>query len=305
MIDVSVVLVNYRKADLTDACIDSIMQHTADVRYEIIVVDNASGDGSAEHLRARFPSVSIIESPENVGFGSGNNLGADQATGKYLFFLNNDTIVHNNAIKMLYDFYEQSMDPHLGVVGCFLLNPDGTPGHSVGDFPNVWIEPVATAFRRLLGLQKENQIPADKSVVHVDFVSGADMFFDRAIYDRHGGFDPAFFMFYEETELQHRYSSHGYRNYAIRGPEITHLEGRSFDSGNRAGLNFKRIQVYRSHLIYCQRTMQSTEFSAYRVWYLLKAIAAFLFSLIRGKYSWHQSVRFIAAAFGHIGEAKP
>ena len=96
--DVSVIIVNYKTCSLVEACIESILKNTFGIEYEIIVIDNASKDGSIEYLKPKFPDVIFIQSESNLGFGGANNLGLEIAKGEYYFFLNSDTIVLENIL---------------------------------------------------------------------------------------------------------------------------------------------------------------------------------------------------------------
>lgn len=107
--DVSVIIVNYNTLGLTSDCIESIIAQTSTVEYEIILVDNASTDGSKE-VFAQDKRIKYIYSDQNLGFGRANNLGIREAKGRYLFFLNSDTILLNNAVKLFFDFCEKNPD---------------------------------------------------------------------------------------------------------------------------------------------------------------------------------------------------
>jgi len=103
--DVSIIIVNYKTFAYTKDAIASVFEKTEDVAYEVIVVDNNSPDGSGKEIQEYFnDKITFIQSPENLGFGRANNLGAKCSNGKYLFFLNPDTILLNNAPKILFDF---------------------------------------------------------------------------------------------------------------------------------------------------------------------------------------------------------
>ena len=104
--DISIIIVNYNTLHVLRPCLDSIIEQTIGIDYEIIVVDNGSTDGSIEELSSNS-RVTFIPTGENLGFGRANNKGLEQAKGEYIFFLNSDTLLKNNAIKMLYDFAEQ------------------------------------------------------------------------------------------------------------------------------------------------------------------------------------------------------
>ena len=106
-------------------CIRSIYKYTKDIDFEVIVVDNASSDNSVEAIRESFPIVNVIEPKENLGFGRANNLGAKYAQGEYLFLLNSDTLLIENSIKKLYDFYTENQEKlHIGVLGCTFVDKD-------------------------------------------------------------------------------------------------------------------------------------------------------------------------------------
>ena len=113
--DVSIIIVNYNSIDLTIDCVNSIFQQTADVKFEIIIVDNASKNKEAERLQAEFEnSVKMIEAKINLGFGKANNLGTKYAAGDYVFFLNPDTVLMNNAVKILWE--EMKNNPDMGCI---------------------------------------------------------------------------------------------------------------------------------------------------------------------------------------------
>ena len=113
-IDVSVIIVNYNTLELTKQCVESLKAKTKGIQYEIIIVDNASNDGSQEYFR-NDESIIYIYNKENLGFGRANNIGYRHSSGKYIFLLNSDTILENNAIKIFFDFMEQN--PGIGCAG--------------------------------------------------------------------------------------------------------------------------------------------------------------------------------------------
>src|ERR1700682_2854309 len=104
VLDVSIIIVSYNTRDMTVECIRSVIEHTTGVSYELIVLDNASTDGSAEAIRANFPQLDLIASAQNLGFAGGNNIAAKRARGRRLLLLNPDTVVLNHAIDRLYEF---------------------------------------------------------------------------------------------------------------------------------------------------------------------------------------------------------
>jgi hypothetical protein len=230
--DVSVIIVNYNTRRLLSACVDSIRARTKDVSYEIIVVDNASSDGSREMLLERYPEVRLVANTENLGFGEANNRGARSAKGSHLFFLNSDTVFLNNALKEFLDF-SLAARGRVGAVGCLLSKGDGRLSNSWGDFPT-----YSTLLWYRLGYLISRRSPRPPAPgareAAVDFVTGADLFMEKAVFESVGGFDRLFFLYYEETDLQKRLARQGYRNYILAAPRIAHLEGGSVNQRMRA-----------------------------------------------------------------------
>lgn len=223
-IDVSVVIVNYNTKALLADCLDSIREKAQAARREVLVVDNASSDGSREYIRERYPEVRLVESGENLGFGRANNLGAAEARGKYLFFLNSDTVLLNDAIELFFDYAEAHSGEALGALGCLLLKPSLRRANSFGAFPSPGRR-LLERWRLVFFLKDPERRTQEGSAFDVDFVTGADLFLPRALFLEAGGFDPRFFMNYEETDLQKRLAEGGRRNRIIPGPRIVHLEG--------------------------------------------------------------------------------
>ena len=124
---VSIIIVNYNTKELTLNCIGSIIEFTINLRYEIIVVDNSSCDGSCEAI--------IVESNTNLGFGKANNLGAKYANGEFLFFLNSDCLLIENTIKKMHDYFEINKNTNIGAIGCILLDKEKKINTSYQRFP--------------------------------------------------------------------------------------------------------------------------------------------------------------------------
>lgn len=233
--DVSVIIVNYNTRQMTCDCLHSIRMHTRDVNYEIIVVDNASTDGSVAHIKTHFAGVRVISSDRNLGFGKANNKGALEARGKYLFFLNSDTLLLNNAIHFFFNYMERNKE--VGAVGGILLNEKGQVSFSYNRFPS-----PQTEMKYVLNkLFRRPTIPHPPfQPVSVDFISGADLFIRKAAFERLNGFDPEFFMYYEEVDLQKRMDLLGLKRIILPEGRIIHLEGGSFASKR---LTFRRFLI--------------------------------------------------------------
>jgi Predicted glycosyltransferases len=250
-LDVSVVLVNYRTPELTRACIESVLMHSDDIRYEIIVVDNHSGDNSVSYLQNLFPDVKFIKNPVNSGFGSGNNLGIRQAKGKYLFLLNTDTLLKNNSLKIFFDFAEtMGENLKMGTLGCVMSDAAGNIQRSSDELPTLWSivrNTVIGYFSRFV-LRKRTSFEQQTIQEGIYFcqtgaIIGADMFIPGSVLADIGLFDESIFMYFEEMDLQLRMKRRGYLCYLIRGPEIIHLEGGSSPS-------FRRYMAYYKSMFY-------------------------------------------------------
>jgi GT2 family glycosyltransferase len=259
---VSIIIVNYNRCDLLIDCINSIYDQTKDVGFEIIVVDNASNDGSEIKVKENFSEIIFIQSEENLGFGRANNLGIQRAVGKYVLLLNSDTILLNNSIKAFLDFHEKKSNnfEKIGAIGGELLKIDKVSrNHSSQYFPKMMDEfkTIINALffklsKKIAYKFKDEAILTDtETYKEVDYVTGADLFILKSLILEFGCFDNNFFMYFEETDLQKRLVNAGYRNYLISGTKIIHYEGASFNnkvSGNRVYmLDQSRFYYYKKH----------------------------------------------------------
>lgn len=237
--DVSVIIVNYNTKQLLKDCLTSIYEKTDDIDFEVIVSDNGSQDGSCEMCRECFPQARLIENNANIGFGAANNRGLAIATGKYVFYLNSDTVLLNNAIRIFFDYFEAHADENLGAIGCNLKNVNGEGYvHSYGEIIPLKKQ-LGSLFHTLLGITKDTllyvisgfkkqEIAIDHSanffIGTVPFVTGADLFVRNDEYAR---YDESFFLYKEEDDLQMRMHKASLESRLIAGPEIIHLEGGS------------------------------------------------------------------------------
>lgn len=251
--NISIIIVNYNTQELTLQCLKSIYEQTKNIEFEVIVIDNASSDGSCNAIKNRFPQVILIESQINLGFGRANNLAIECATGKYVFLLNSDTILLNNAIHLFYRYMEENnSDETIGAIGCLLLDINQNPTYSSGEFPTIWSELRyinKKITEKFFKKKYTNVLFAKNSYKNVDFITGADLFIPKSVIDKIGAFDPKFFMYYEETDLQKRMADNGYQRLIIEGPKIIHLEGGSIASNfkfsySRFSLSQKSLHIY-------------------------------------------------------------
>ena len=298
--DVSIIIVNYNTRQMTQDCIDSLKRHTTDVKYEIILVDNASKDGSVEFF-SKENDIIFVPCKENLGFGRANNAGAQYASGKYLFLLNSDTLVLNNAVKLFFEYMEGVPETE-ACCGCILQNKEGKEIHSYGDFHtlcNCIDERVLYGLCCRLGFphkirKYDNPKYRTGKSFRVQFVTGADLFIRKSVADKCGLFDSDFFMYSEDMEMQRRYSKHGFFSSIVVGPKIVHLVGGS----NAKKPLSKAEMMIESIFIYEKKTQSRLGYWWFRI--IFKSIYC-LFSL----FFRHFTIREKLCHFVHVIKLKP
>ncbi|HHT22814.1 MAG TPA: glycosyltransferase family 2 protein [Bacteroidales bacterium] len=288
--DVSVVIVSYNTEKLLYNCIKSIYEQTSSLSFEVIVVDNNSSDNSTEVIAENFPDVKVIKLPENVGFGNASNLGADYANSKYVLFLNSDTILKNNAIKLFYDYFEtHNKSNDIGAIGGLLIDENDEIIHSFGRFPKLsrdLVRMLKDRFYKTTRIFKRYVKTSNKTIESgfVDYITGADLFVPVEVFKRLGGFDKYFFMYFEESDLQLRMQKEGLKRMVVEGPSIIHLEGASF---NKPKTNLKRIYYDRSMLHFYSKNLG---FFSYCFLFFVKLMN--IFSL---RYTFKENIEYIKA----------
>lgn len=272
--DVSVIIVNYNTKQLLYDCLKSIYTQTKEITFEVIVSDNGSVDGSIEMIKEKFPKVIIVENKENLGFGKANNIAAKNARGKYLFFLNSDTLLLNNAIKLFFDEAEACEEER--ILASWLLDINREIAISYGFFTTFYKHcfmelytyfPGVLKLRRLF-IRKKNR-KCQKTSLRVDFVSGADLFISTNVFSRLKGFDPHIFMYYEDDDLCRRAAEIGCKSFIIESPEIVHLEGKSSNN------SIKKMMIKEKSFLYYLK-----KYSSYKT-FRIKTTMYNLFILLR------------------------
>ena len=262
---VSIIIVNYNTCDFLKNCLNSIIEQTKDIEYEILVSDNGSTDGSLEMLEKEFPTVRVIANVQNLGFGAANNRALEAAKGKYIFYLNSDTVLLNNAPKLFYDYFEAHSNEKLGAIGANLLDKQNRVIHSYGTFAG-----FALSIKQLLKMSLSNlvisifyifHIPANRFAHSdltdfytglVDYITGADLFL---LNNASARFDENFFLYFEEADLQRQLDAKGQERLIIDGPRIQHLCGGSVgdDFSIKRKASFSRIQFELSRVRFLKK----------------------------------------------------
>ncbi len=254
--DLSIIFVNWNSLRYLRESLRAVFATAVGVDYEVIVVDNASASNDAERVRADFSRVRLIASNKNLGFAGANNLGASCAQGKYLLFLNPDTLVLGNAIAALL----QAMQAvgGVGIVGCKLLNTDGSVQTScIQRFPTIWNQLLDVEFLRLhwKSWQFWGSAPLfreDPHPVEVEVVSGACLLIDRDSFQRAGGFSREYFMYAEDVDLCHQVRKLGRKAFYTGSASVLHHGGGT--SRERCGNAWVAIMQRQSLLKFCRRT---------------------------------------------------
>lgn len=251
--DISIIIVNYNTKQLLSDCVESVCQKTFGIDYEIVIVDNGSDDTNFDAL-IQNERVHVVQSAENLGFGKANNLGRSVAKGDYLFFLNPDTLLLNNAVQLLFQYMKEH--PEVGAVGGNLYNAEEKPCHSFSRlYPSITME-MDFAMKELISrikYGKNRQFNYTEKPLEVAFITGADLMIRKDVFDRVGQFDKDFFMYYEDSALCRKIHEAGYKVMSVPAAKIIHLEGQSMTISEQRQ---KRIQEGRRlhfHKFYSKR----------------------------------------------------
>jgi GT2 family glycosyltransferase len=313
---ISVIIVNYNTKDLTFECIKSIYEHTKEIDFQIIVIDNASNDDSVNYLKEKFPLVDIIQSQSNLGFGRANNLGVKISKGDFLFFLNSDTKLIENSIKYFYDFFVQNeRELKLGILGGKLIN-ENFQLSSIGDefpttkkiirqslinripksfvkkhFPTIffWIKDV---FKKKASFEGLEYI----SFFEIDYVIGANLFMRKSLFNEFEGFSNDFFMYYEETDLQKRLANAGFSRIIYNKTKLIHFSG---GSGLDSRKNSKRILNNQSRYTYIKRH----DYKSYKIFKFFQFVDL-IFVFMDMRYSAKENLIYLRAMLSFLIQKK-
>jgi len=231
MVEVSIIIVNWNTQDILRNCLQSIYEQAGGVHFEVIVIDNASTDGSAEMVMTKFPQVVLIENSGNRGFATANNQGLAIAGGRYVLLLNSDTVVLDSAISKIVSFADAH--PEAAVVGCRVLNPNKTLQPTCFMFPSILNMLLSSTYlyklfpkSRFFG--RERMTWWDRNDIReVDVVTGCFMLVRQKAIEQVGIMDERFFIYGEETDWCCRFKKAGWAVMFTPSAEIIHFGGAS------------------------------------------------------------------------------
>jgi GT2 family glycosyltransferase len=228
--DLSIILVNYKSPQLVLDCVQSIYEQTSKISFEILIVDNASGDSSKQIILERFPDVKWIQLDYNAGFARGNNAAIKVANGELILLLNTDTVVLENALEKAVELFKN--EPNIAACGVQLLNTDGSHqisgAHFVKGGLNLLLPlPYLGKFIRYWGYKLKTRVPSITSVAEkesVDWIVGAFILTSKSTIEKAGMLDEDFFMYAEEIEWCSRLKKQG-QMYLFSEPKVIHIGG--------------------------------------------------------------------------------
>ena len=287
--ELSIIIVNWNVEKLLKRCLESIFgsPYAADPkRLEVIVVDNASSDGSVEMVQSSFPQVTLLANEQNLGFTKANNQGISLARGRFVLFLNPDTEIVDDALGTMVEFMKAH--PEVGAVGPKLIYPDGSTQPSRRRFPN-----ASTLFLESTLIQrwwKKNRVlsryymedQSDDQVQEVDWLVGAALMVRKEALDQVGGFDEGFFMYSEELDWCRRARKAGWKIVYLPDAVVVHHEGKS--SGQVVAA--RHIHFYTSKVRYARK-------------YHGRALAELLRLFLLGTFLFQMSEEWLKWAVGH------
>lgn len=243
----SIIIVNYNGKKYLRDCLESIKRHVT-VDHEVIMVDNASIDGSCEYLQEFFPEIKLIVSEKNLGFAGGNNIGGRQASGEYILLLNNDTVLLNDivlAIELLDRNHE------IGNVGALMLDGNEQYSLSAGYFPSpLRLIKIVSLYRRD-GCFKKGNFPQSDSGYCVDWVAGSFLLTRRVLWDNVKGLDEGYFMYGEDIDYCRKSYETGFST--IYYPQIAYIHYCGFELSRLPMLIFGFLRYHEKYSSVFQR----------------------------------------------------
>ncbi|MFH1866796.1 MAG: glycosyltransferase family 2 protein [Patescibacteria group bacterium] len=244
----SIIILNYKNAGLIKQCLKGLFTEPIKSAFEVIIIDNASGDGCLNMVTTNFPQVKTIQSEKNLGYAAGNNIGLREARGDYILILNPDVAVFGEALDQLVNFMEQNSK--VGIASPKLVNPNGTVQMSAFTFPSFWL-PI---FRRTpLGYwpRAEQQVKEyllmdwdHKENKPVDWLLGACLIVRRQALEQVGLLDERYFLYVEDTDWCRRFWKNSWQVYYVAEVSMIHYHERQSADASFWGLFNKTTWIH-------------------------------------------------------------
>lgn len=264
-VDLSVIIVSWNcKRELLN-CLQSLTDQQSHDAIEIIIVDNASTDGSVEAIHSRFPTVQVVQTGANLGFAQAANRGLLSAQGEYVLFLNPDTLVHTRIFEPALQVLQRW--PAVGIVGVQLLNDDGSVQPSCGQFLS-----VSTLIKDKLrqfsghhshnGKQEDHHLWSSMTIEEPDWITGAFLLCRRCVVQEVGGFDEEYFLYVEDMDLCYRVRQRGYKVLYYPEVGVTHLGNRS---GARKWAEQREGEIVRAEILFLRKHSSQMKVLGFRV----------------------------------------
>ena len=291
--DLSIVIVNFNTKKLLLDCIKSVIRATLGIKYEFIVVDNASSDGSLTTISKikSLASIKIVKNNKNLGFGKANNQGIKKSLGRYILLLNSDTKVDKNVLGEMVAWMDKN--PKIGVASCALRNKDGSMHGTGGYFPTLFrvfawmffLEDIPLVDKFMKPFHPvHSQSPFYKGLgrfdheMQMDWVTGAFLLIRKKAIKKAGYFDEDYFMYTEEVDLCFRIKKAGWNVYYNPSWSITHLGGASSTS------EFPILSEYKGIKLFFKKHMPRSQYPLIRVFLKIGALLRiFLLGIFKGK----------------------
>ena len=277
----SIIIVSYNTKQTTKNCLESILKSLkkSSLQYEIVIVDNHSSDGSLETLKeysSNYSNIQIIENKENLGFGKANNQGVELAKSDYILFLNSDTLVLDDGIENLDNFYIQN-EKTINFLGGKLLNKDMSLQPSCGPFYTLAVSFAALFLRGdYWGVTRYSP----DEIKEVDWISGACILTKKQYFSDIGGFDENIFMYMDEIDLLYRAKKKGYKVFFYPEARFIHLA-----SASSGGRTYPILQVFTGLIYFYEKHHSGVQLILLKIMLKLKAaIGLVLGYLFNNKY---------------------
>jgi GT2 family glycosyltransferase len=280
-LELSIIIVNYNVRFFLEQCLHSVFKAVQGLNAEVWVVDNASTDGSLDYLQPLFPWVHFLPNPENIGYARANNQALTHCRGRYILFLNPDTLVSEDCFRLCLDFMQAQ--PLAGAMGIRML--DGS-GKFLPESKRAFPSPVSALYKLtgLSALFPRSALFNHYSLGHlsqdqnhqVDVLAGAFMLLPKSVLDKVGSFDERFFMYGEDIDLSYRVQKAGFQNYYFAGSSIIHFKGESTRKGS---LNYVLL-FYNAMRLFVQKNYSGGRAGVFAFFIQLAIIIRGAFSMV-------------------------